>query len=176
MQLLGDRREHRRRRELLHRQALAAHRLDELVAAGVDRVDAALTREPLADLRPARAASATNCSQSRLGPAPSTLLVKISHVSPDCSAESSGTSRPLTARADATVADLGVDRVREVDRRRARRQRDDLALRREDEDLVLFEVDLQALHELGRVGRLLLPVDDAAAATTRSSVGLRCSL
>ena len=40
------------------------------------------------------------------------------------------------------------------------RQRDDPALGREDEDLVLFEVDLQALHELGRVGRLLLPVDD----------------
>jgi hypothetical protein len=37
----------------------------------------------------------TNCSQSRDGPAPSTLLVKISSVSPDESAESSGTSRPF---------------------------------------------------------------------------------
>ena len=38
----------------------------------------------------------TNCSQSRLGPAPSTLLVKISTVSPEASVESSGTSRPFT--------------------------------------------------------------------------------
>ena len=36
------------------------------------------------------------CSQSRDGPAPSTLEVKISTVSPDDSVESSGTSRPLT--------------------------------------------------------------------------------
>ena len=39
---------------------------------------------------------ATICSQSRDGPAPSTLDVKISTVSPDDSGESSGTSRPLT--------------------------------------------------------------------------------
>ena len=38
----------------------------------------------------------TNCNQSRLGPAPATLLVKISTVSPETSVESSGTSRPLT--------------------------------------------------------------------------------
>ncbi len=59
------------------------------------------------------------------------------------------------------MADLRVDRVREVDRRRARRQRDHAALRREDEHLVLFEVDLQALHELAGIGGVLLPVDDA---------------
>ena len=38
----------------------------------------------------------TNLSQSCDGPAPSTLEVKISTESPDVSAESSGTSRPLT--------------------------------------------------------------------------------
>ncbi len=39
---------------------------------------------------------ATTWSQSRDGPAPSTLEVKISTVSPETSVESSGTSRPLT--------------------------------------------------------------------------------
>ena len=88
---------------------------------------------------------ATNFSQSRDGPAPSTFDVKISTVSPDASFESSGTSRPLTRAPMQRVADLGVDRVGEVDRRRAARQREDLALGREDEDLVLLEVDLQRL-------------------------------
>ena len=42
--------------ELLDGQALAAHRLDELFSAGLDRVFAPLTREPLTDLvaRPGR--------------------------------------------------------------------------------------------------------------------------
>src|SRR5258708_6382039 len=66
----------------------------------------------------------------------------------------------VDARTAAPVADLGVDRVREVGRRRARDERVHFALRREDEDLVLFEVDLQAVHELGRIVRLRLPVDD----------------
>ena len=47
-------------------------------------------------------------------------------------------------RADAAVADLGVDLVGEVQRRRARGERLDLALGREDEDLLLEQVDLQA--------------------------------
>ena len=63
--------------------------------------------------------------------------------------------------ADAPVADVGVDRVGEVDRRGAGGERDDLALGREDEDLVVLEVDLQRLHELAGVGGLLLPVDHA---------------
>ena len=43
----------------------------------------------------------------------------------------------------------------------ARRQGDDLALGREDVDLVLLEVELQGLEELDGVGGLLLHVDDA---------------
>ena len=39
---------------------------------------------------------ATNCSQSRDGPAVAVFEVKISTVSPECSLVSSGTSRPLT--------------------------------------------------------------------------------
>ena len=52
--------------------------------------------------------------------------------------------------------DLGVHVEREVDRRRALGQPLHVALRREDEDLVLVEVDLQELEELlGAVGVLL---------------------
>ena len=48
-------------------------------------------------------------------------------------------------RADGPVAHLGVDGVGEVDRRGPGRQGHDLALGREDEDLVLLEVDLQGV-------------------------------
>src|SRR5215213_6361755 len=58
---------------------------------------------------------------------------------------------PVHLRADAPVADVGVDRVREVERRRAGGEVLHLALRREDEDLVLEEVDLQRLQELLRL-------------------------
>ena len=49
-------------------------------------------------------------------------------------------------------ADLGMHREREVDRRRAFRKLDDVARRREDEDLVLIQIELQEFEEL--VGRL----------------------
>ncbi len=67
---------------------------------------------------------------------------------------------PVDLRADAAVADVGVDLVGEVERRRAGGQRLDLALRREDEDLVLEQVDLQGVHELLGVRQLLLPVQE----------------
>ena len=53
--------------------------------------------------------------------------------------------------ADAAVADVGVDGVGEVERGRAGGEVLHLALRREDEDLVLEQVDLERLEELGRV-------------------------
>ncbi len=65
-------------------------------------------------------------------------------------------------RADAAVADVGVDAVGEVERRGARRQFLDVAFRREDEDLVLEDVELHALDELGRVGDVPLPIDQLA--------------
>src|SRR3712207_4552862 len=68
----------------------------------------------------------------------------------------------VDARADAAVADLRVDLVGEVQRRGAVRQRLDLALGREDEDLLVEEVDLQRLHELLGVLELLLPVEHVA--------------
>ena len=70
----------------------------------------------------------TNFSQSRLGPASAVLAVKISTVSPLSSVDSSATSRPLTRAPMRPVPDLGVHGVGEVDRGRALRQRDHVAL------------------------------------------------
>ena len=67
-------------------------------------------------------------------------------------------------RADRAVADVGVDAIREVERRGAGRQVLDVALRREHEDLVLEDVELDALDELGRVRlrHVALPVHELA--------------
>src|SRR5947209_13989330 len=62
--------------------------------------------------------------------------------------------------ADAGMTDLGVDGIGEIDGRRVQGKGDDLAAWREDEDLVLLEVGLQVLHELGGVGGVLLPIED----------------
>ena len=85
-----------RRPHPLHRQALPAELLGELVAALLDHVEAPLAAEPLADLvaRPRRRRRSR--SQSCDGPAVSTFDVKISHVSPLASWWSSDTRRPLT--------------------------------------------------------------------------------
>ena len=66
--------------------------------------------------------------------------------------------------ADRAVADVGVDPVREVERRGARRQVLDVAARREHEHLVLEDVELDALDELGRVGLadVALPLHELA--------------
>ena len=66
--------------------------------------------------------------------------------------------------AHAMVAHLGVHLVSEVERRGAGAQVHDLALGREDEDLVLEQVDAQVLEELVRVVHLALdrPVEAAA--------------
>jgi hypothetical protein len=55
-------------------------------------------------------------------------------------------------RADRAVADVGVDGVGEVDRRRAGRQRLHLVLRCEDEHLLVEEIGAEALDELAGVG------------------------
>jgi hypothetical protein len=54
---------------------------------------------------------------------------------------------------------IGVDAIREVERRRVARQVLHVALGRKDEHLVLEEIELDALHELGGIGHLALPVD-----------------
>ncbi len=103
---------------------------------------------------------ATNCSQSRDGPADSTFEVKISHVSPLCSLGAQRHEPSVDLGADAGVTDLGVHGVGEVDAGRADGQRDHPPFRGEDEHLVLLEVGLQVLHEGRRVGDVGLPVDD----------------
>ena len=65
-------------------------------------------------------------------------------------------------RADGVVADLGVHGVGEVDGRRAHRQRDDVAARGEDVDLLLVHLEAQRLQELARVLDLALPVEQLA--------------
>src|SRR5712691_11200151 len=55
-------------------------------------------------------------------------------------------------RADAAVADLGVYRIGEVDRRGATRERDQIALRGEGEHLVMEHLELGMLEELLRPG------------------------
>ena len=62
----------------------------------------------------------------------------------------------------ARVADVGVDRIGEVDRRRAARQRDQLALGREAEHLVVEQLELGVLEELFRVGAFRQQLDGAA--------------
>ena len=78
--------------------------------------------------------------------------------------------------ADAGVADLAVHRIGEVDRRRAARQGDQLALGREAEHLVLEHLELGVLEELLGVGRLVEDVDQAAQPGILRRVGRRPAL
>ncbi len=65
---------------------------------------------------------------------------------------------------DRAVTDIGVDPIGEIERCRASRQVLDVAFRGEHEDLVLEDVELDALHELGRIrfGHVALPVHELA--------------
>jgi hypothetical protein len=67
-------------------------------------------------------------------------------------------------RADRAMPDVGVDAIGKVERRGARRQVLDVAFRREHEDLVLEDVELDPLDELGRVGLadVALPLHELA--------------
>ena len=64
-------------------------------------------------------------------------------------------------RTDAAVADFGMDAVSKVDRDRALRQVDDIALRCEDEDFIREYIELQGIHEFLRIAGIL-PFQDAA--------------
>ena len=68
--------------------------------------------------------------------------------------------RPFTFAPDAAVADVGVDGVGEVERRRAGGQALHLALGREHVHLVREEVDAQRVHELLGIARIALPVGE----------------
>ena len=103
---------------------------------------------------------AAKLSQSRLGLWP--VCVRISTMSPLASRVRSGTMRPLTRAPTQWWPTSVCTEVGEVDRRRAARQRLDLALRREDVDLLRVELDPQVLQELLRVADFLLRFEQLA--------------
>ncbi len=151
---LGHPEQDRRVGQLLDGQALLAERLGQLLPARLDGILAALPAEPLADLVAGPGADHDLQPVRGSGPADGTLEVKISTLSPEASCESSGTRRPLTRAPMQRWPDLGVDGVGEVDRGGLDRQGDDVALGREDEDLVRLQVQLQRLQELAGIGAL----------------------
>ncbi len=75
-------------------------------------------------------------------------------------ARTQGHHLAVDARADALMADVGVDGVGEIDRRRAARQGLHHALRGEGVDLFGVQLDLEVLDEFLRVGHLLLVLEE----------------
>src|SRR5262249_49537744 len=63
-------------------------------------------------------------------------------------------------RADATVADLSVNSVGEIDRSGVSRQGDDFAFRCESVDFFGIEIDLQRAQEIRRILHFLLPLHE----------------
>ena len=102
----------------------------------------------------------TCASQSRLGRAVGEVM--ISTVSELRSGRDSGAMRPLTFAPAQCSPTSRVHGEGEVDRRRALGQLDDVALRREDEDLVGVEIELEELEELVRRLRVELQLENLA--------------
>ena len=133
--------EQRRAGDLLRRQARLLEVLLQQLAAGVLGVLARLGLEPGADLvaragrlddgEPVARRAALALGGEHLDDVARLQLVVQRH------------DLAVDLRADAAVADVGVDLVGEVERRRARAERLDLALGREDEDLLLDELAAQ---------------------------------
>src|SRR5450759_3896191 len=73
-----------------------------------------------------------------------------------------GDHAPVCLGADASMSDLRVDAVSKVHGGRVRRQVEDIALGREDIDLVLEEVHLDGVEKRLRVPDLVLPLEEAA--------------
>ena len=82
-----------------------------------------------------------------------------------------GHQPPVDAGPDAAVADLGVDRVGEIDRRRALRQRDHVALRGEDVDLGGIQFETQRVEEFAGILGLTLPLVQLVHPTQLGVVG-----
>lgn len=80
-------------------------------------------------------------NQSREGFA--ALLVKISTRSPHGELVREWGDHAINHGADAMVADLGVDGIREIKRRRSRAQAHDLALGCKHENFLVKKIDLQ---------------------------------
>ena len=169
-ELADDVGQQRRAGQLLRRQAGLVEVLLQQLAAGVLGVLARLGLEPGLDLvagagrldqrQPVARRAALALGGEDLDDVARLQLVVQRH------------DLAVDARADAAVADVGVDLVGEVQRRGAGGQRLDLALGREDEDLVLDQLAAQLVGELGRVLRVA-PASRAATSATCSlaSVG-----
>src|SRR6266542_2701862 len=155
----GQRRQGAALGEPLQRQAGLAEGADQRLLAGLDGVLAALLGEPLPDLvarprclddrQPVPRRTGVGC----LGGEDLDRLAVLERVLQR--------HQPLVdARAHAAVADLGVHGVGEVDRGRARRELEDVALGGEDEHFVDVEVGLEVVDEVLGVRQLALPVDE----------------
>src|SRR5882724_4602470 len=145
--------ERRRIQAVLPRLAL------EHLAAELDRAHTLLDLEPLVDLRPRPR------RLDDLQPVAARMLVGRRHDLDDVPLPQRVPERDelgVHLRADTVLADLGVDRVGEVEGRRAVRERLHVALGREDVHLVREEVDPDRVHELLRVLRILLRLDQLA--------------
>ena len=154
-----DRAEGVGRHQPLQRQVLLAHHPGDLVLARLDRGLAALLGEPLADLVPGPGAL------DEVKPVPvGARLLRLGGEDLDRVAVVEGGLERDQAAVDpgagGAVADVGVDRVGEVDRGGALRQRDDLAAGGEHVDLGPGQVEAEGVEELGRVFGLALPVDE----------------
>ncbi len=75
-------------------------------------------------------------------------------------------------RADAAIADLGMDGIGEIDRTGAARQRDEIAFGREAEHLVLEHLELGVLEEFFRTGGMLQDIQQLAQPAVLPSVDL----
>src|SRR5579864_704023 len=149
-------REHGRAGELAVREALRLQRGLERIAALRLEVFLLLAREELPDLvaRPGRRGEREPVTR-RSAPA-----LRREHLDPIAALQlvMKRNDAAVHLRADGAVADVGVHRIGEVDRRGARGQRLDLALGREDEHLFVEEIGAERLDELARIGLFLVHV------------------
>ena len=123
--------------------------------------------------------------RSQVGDGVCAFEVTISTWSPFCSWVRSGSSRPLILAPTQVSPICGMHRIGEIDRGGAARQRDQIALRGEGEDLVLEHLELGVLEEFLRARGLLEdfeqlaqpailpPVDPGRSAACRSSAPRR---
>ena len=90
-----------------------------------------------------------------------------STTSPFCSGGAQRLQLAVDLHPDGGVADVGVDGVGEVQRHGAARQADQLALGREDEDLVEEHLELGVLDQLLDVAAVLQHLDQVAQVDQR---------
>ena len=154
--LADHRGEHARALELAVREVLCLEGLVERFAPLLLRLAARLPLVPLPDLVPRTRGRRERQPVARRAAARlrSEDLDEVAVLQPVVERD----DPPVDLRADRPVADVRVDRVREVDRARPGRQRLHLALRGEDVHLVVEEVRAERPHELGGVLLVALPV------------------